>query len=95
MPVVTLEPMVDRQTEAEAERRAMLARRLESWLANEPMPGDIVETLFQVARRLDEAAPGGLASASADLPLNALCLCLFFCDLDDFLAIWPAVRGMR
>ena len=92
MAAVTLEQLAARQLEGEAARRAMLTRRLESWLASEPRPGDIIETLFQVARRLDEATPGGLAGAGADLPLNALCRCLFFCDLDDFLAIWPAAR---
>ena len=73
-------------------QQAMIARRLQSWLASEPTPDDIVDTLYEVAQRLDGAVPGGLADTSGRLVLATLCRCLLYCELDDFLAAWPRVR---
>lgn len=81
-----------RLIEQPADRQARLTRRLQSWLASEPAPADIVEAVYQVARCLDGSVPGGLKTATADVALDVLCNCLLYCDLEDFLAIWPEIR---
>jgi hypothetical protein len=68
---------------------ARLARRLQSWLDSEPAPADILDTLYQVSRRLDAMLPGGLEEASAAVVLDIFCQCLIYCDLDDFVGAWP------
>lgn len=90
---VTLVQLATQQATVDTERHAMLARRLQSWLANEPAPADIIDAFYQVTRRLEEAVPGGLTTTSAHIPLRAFCQCLLYCDLDDFLAIWPHIRS--
>ena len=75
--------------EAEAERRDRLARRLSAWLASEPAPADILNSLYQVADRLERTLPGGLTIVTADVFLDIVCQCLLACDLADLLAVWP------
>jgi hypothetical protein len=89
----TLEALATHQAAVDAARQAMLARRLRSWLASEPAPVDIVDTLYQVANCLNTSLPGGLTTATADIFLDILCQCLLYCDLDDFLVAWPCVQS--
>ena len=90
---VTLEHLAAHEREVEAARQARLARRLQSWLASEPAPDDILDTVYQVARCLDGSLPGGLTTATSDVFLDILCQCLLYCDGDDFLAAWRQIRA--
>jgi hypothetical protein len=83
------------QIESEAEQRARLERRLRAWLASGPSPAAIVDTLCEVARRLDDTLPGGLTIVTADVYLDIVCQCLLYCDLADLQAVWPRLRDQR
>jgi hypothetical protein len=79
--------------ETSSDRRDRLNRRLESWLAHEPRPVDIVTAVYAVAERLDADLPGGLRTVTADVYLDILCQSLLYCDLVDFMAVWPSVHS--
>jgi hypothetical protein len=89
----SLEQRAIAPADALSERQAMLARRLDSWLHSQPRPIDIIDAVYEAARQLDDAAPGGLHDVSGHLLLTALCRCLIYCEADDFLAVWPAMRS--
>lgn len=77
----------------QAAERERLVRRLDSWLASQPAPVDIIDSLYRVARCLEDSVPGGLRTAGADILLDVACQVLFYCDQDDFLAVWPVIRA--
>jgi hypothetical protein len=81
--------------ESEAEQRDRLERRLRAWLASGPSPAAIVDTLCEVARRLDDSLPGGLTIVTADVYLDIVCECLLYCDLAELQAVWPRLRDQR
>lgn len=88
-PIGRLLPPSTGMLETDAARRDRIARRLVSWLAAEPAPADMLAALREVALRLDDGLPGGLALVTADVFLDIYCQSLLFCDLDDLLAVWP------
>lgn len=92
--MLPLEERARQEPDAPADR-AMLTRRLQSWLASEPAPVDIVEVVYRVARELEAAVLGGLDEVGGRAVLGELCRCLLYCDLDDFLAAWPPARAPR
>ncbi|MCC6629164.1 MAG: hypothetical protein IT340_17380 [Chloroflexi bacterium] len=89
------QPVTTSALETDAARRDRVARRLASWLAAEPTPTDMLDTLRKVALRLDDSLPGGLALVTADVFLDIYCQCLLYCDLDDLLAVWPQLSPGR
>jgi hypothetical protein len=92
--VATFAHPATQQAAVEAARQAMLARRLQSWLASQPAATDIIDSLYQVANCLNTSLPGGLSTATADVFLDILCQCLLYCDGDEFLAAWPHVQPL-